>query len=87
MRDNTYWNNNGKYQAQYDEMYAAVEDGKFIWTKASSDAFYHYYRFYNDGDTPTSYRYRSDAYAEVIEARVNERIEKEWKRFKKEVAA
>lgn len=77
--ENTYWCDKGKYQKEYDEMIKA----NFEFTKTSENIFYHYNRFYNDGDTPTRYRYDEKGYAKLIEEKVNDRILKEYKRFKK----
>lgn len=49
---NTYWNNNGKFQNEYNELEL---DGK--WTKAEENAKYKYYRYYNDGDIPAGAKY------------------------------
>ena len=82
--ENSYWNHKGKYQKEYDEMLEAEHAGTFKFTKTTLNTFHSYYRFYNDGDTPTSYRYYAEKYQEIIEARVDERIVKEYKRFIKE---
>jgi hypothetical protein len=78
--ENSYWNNKGKYQKEYDEMKA---DESFEFTKATRKVFHSYYRFHNDGDTPTSYRYYAEKYQEIIEKKADERILAEYKRFKK----
>lgn len=75
----TYWNNEGEFQAEYDEMLAA----NFEFTKTSQNIFHRYYRFYNDGDCPNAYKYHQCAYAAILEEKVNDRIAKEWKRFNK----
>ena len=80
---NTYWNAEGKYQTEYDTMRKAVDDGKFEFTKATCNAFHHYYRFYNDGDLPNAYKWRKEEYAKILEEKVSDRIEKEWKRYNK----
>ena len=53
---NRYWDNTGTAQAHFDEM----EDAGFKYTKASDNAFYSYYRYYNDGDLPGWARNRHD---------------------------
>ena len=77
--ENSYWHGKGKYQKEYDEMKAA----DFEFTKATQKVFHSYYRFHNDGDTPTSYRYYAEKYQNIIEAKADERILAEYKKFKK----
>lgn len=78
---NTYWASEGKYQTEYDAMQKAVTDGVFEFTKTTLNVFHRYYRFYNDGDLPNVYRWRQEEYAEILEEKVSDRIEKEWKKF------
>lgn len=81
--NNTYWNGEGLHQKEYDEIKAAVYNSRYTLTKEASKLFHIYYRFYNDGDTPTQYRYHEVAYQGILESRMNDRIKKEYARFLK----
>jgi len=96
MSDRTYWNNNGKYQSEYNQMLKAEEAGLFTFTKTALKLFHSYYRYYNDGDLPGWARgdYKITQYGRwgkelneygesLFEEKVNERILMEWKRFNK----
>ena len=77
--ENSYWNKSGKYQKEYDEMRAS----NFEFNKTTLNAFHSYYRFHNHGDVPASYKYHAEEYQKVVEAKVDERIAREYKRFTK----
>lgn len=90
---NTYWNNNGEAQAQYDEMQAAGWE----YNQTTKAHMRRYYRYYNDGDAPAYIRYLNnpltrktsrdiralEAYEAKLEADTTKRILTEYKRFKK----
>ena len=91
--ENRYWENNGKHNKEYLEMRAA----QFEFTKTTESVFHRYYRFYNDGDAPSSiqvairlygfemaekFDYVAE-YLEKIETAVDERVVAEYKRFQK----
>ena len=79
--DRTYWSNHGKDQDIYNKMETAVDKGEWDWNKTTVDVFRRYYRFYNDGDCPNSMKYRLQEYADMLEAKADDRVLKEWKRF------
>ena len=75
----TYWNNNGKFQAEYDEMMAAG----FQFTKAENNVTYKYYRYFNDGDIPMGARYAWKHDIETyLEHQANIAVAKAYVRFK-----
>lgn len=49
MLSKTYWNSNGRFQKEYEEL--EVAEG-FKWTKSEENAKYRYHRYFNDGDLP-----------------------------------
>lgn len=77
---NTYWNGNGRYQKQLDEMEAA----EWNYTKANKAIARRYYRYYNDGDIPKGMAYCAKEFIEAkLEFQANNMIEAEYKRFLK----
>ena len=92
-----YWMNEGKEQAKYDEMVTAGWE----FSKKTEAVFHSYYRYYNDGDAPARIRwlkqmlgpYGSQDNSEIrtyearLEAKATERIEIEYRRFRKAQAA
>ena len=90
---NTYWDNNGEAQAQYEEMQAAGWE----YNQTTKNLMRRYYRYYNDGDAPAYIRYLNnpltrktsrdiralEAYEAKLEAMATERILAEYKRFQK----
>ncbi len=75
---NTYWNGNGRYQKQLDEMEAA----EWNYTKANKATARRYYRYYNDGDIPKGMAYEAKYFIEAkLEMQANRMIEAEYKRF------
>ena len=93
----TYWNREGAAQAKYDEMQAAGWE----YNQTTLDHMHRYYRYYNDGDAPARIRwlkqmlgpYGSQDNSEIrtyearLEAKATERIEIEYRRFRKAQAA
>ena len=91
--ENRYWENNGKHNKEYMEMRAA----QFEFSKATNSVFHRYYRFYNDGDAPSSvkiaikYHGFEEAsklsyvaeFLNKIEEAVDKKIVTEYKRFQK----
>ena len=90
--ERTYWGHNGAEQAKYDEMLAS--DWEF--NSRNDSVFYHYYRYFNDGDFPgwarkdwSLRRYGrfgwelNEKGLEMQEQRVTEAILREYKRFQK----
>ena len=91
--DKSYWNRQGPQQAKYDEM----QDAGWEFNPTTIDTFHRYYRFHNDGDaTPRIRRLETllgwrglqnhpeyIAYCQRMEERVTQRIEVEYRRFKK----
>lgn len=90
--DNSYWYGNGAEQAKFDEM----NESGFQFTKTSESAFHRYYRFFNDGDCPSTlkrvmqlpYEAREShpdyvSHCQKLEAKVTERILVEYRRFEK----
>lgn len=78
-QENTYWNNNGRFNAEYNEM----RKSGFEFTQAELSIFYKYHRYYNDGDMPYGTKY---AWAEDIEKWLENQadiaVAKAYKRFK-----
>lgn len=75
---NTYWNNEGQYQKEYDEMRKAGH--KF--TKNSQAVCRRYYRYYNDGDIPRGMYWDRQLVIEwKLERQANEMVKKEYARF------
>lgn len=96
MNKNTYWNNNGELQNEYNQMLKAEENGTFSFTKAAEKLFHSYYRYYNDGDLPGWARSRWDltrmgrwgrelneAGEAFLEEKVTDRLLAEWTRYLK----
>ena len=76
----TYWNNEGRFQAEYDEM---VNAG-FKFTKAEENVMYKYRRYYNDGDLPMGAAYAWTADIEkYLELQANIAVAKAYVRFTK----
>ena len=89
----TYWNRDGTAQAKYDEMEAAGWE----YSQATREHMHRYYRYYNDGDAPARIRYLKNilgyygsrenseikAYEARLEKRATERIEIEYRRFRR----
>lgn len=74
-----YWNGNGRYQKEYEEMRAANwETTKAYWTMSKR-----YYRFFNDGDLPYRGMGNETEIANRLEADMDARIASEYKRFKR----
>ena len=95
--DHCYWNRQGASQAKYDEMEAAG----WNYSKTTEETLHRYYRFYNDGDATPRIRsllwntkweaLKSNPeytdYCRRLEERVTERIELEYRRFKRAIPA
>lgn len=76
----TYWNNEGRFEAEYNEM----RNAGFNFTKAEQNAFHRYYRYFNDGDLPMGAKYAWTRDIEMyLEAQVSIAIAKAYVRFKK----
>lgn len=89
----TYWNRDGAAQAKYDEMEAAGWE----YNQTTLDHMHRYYRYHNDGDAPARIRWLKNmlgyygyqnnseikAYEAKLEAKATERIEIEYRRFKR----
>ena len=93
---NTYWNNQGTLQNEYNEMLKAEENGTFAFTKTSERLFHSYNRYYNDGDLPGWARSRWDltrmgrwgrelteAGENFFEEKITDRLLAEWARYQK----
>lgn len=89
---NSYWNNTGALQAEYDR----IREAGHKYTMETERVFYSYYRYFNDGDLPGWARGRWDLTQqgywgrelnprgeEELERRVTARIEIELRRFEK----
>ena len=75
----TYWNHEGKFNTEYEEMLSA----KFTFTKAEENAMHKYYRYYNDGDMPVGSAYYPLFNVErYLEYQANVAVAKAYKRFK-----
>lgn len=76
----TYWNNEGKFQVEYNEMLNAG----FKFTKAEQNAMNKYARYYNDGDVPSGAAYISEYHVEhYLEDQANIAVAKAYNRFNK----
>ena len=80
----TYWNNEGRFNAEYDEMIKAG----FEFTKAEKNAMHKYYRYHNDGDLPVGAKYAWTSDIEnYLEFQANVAVAKAYMRFNKENAS
>ena len=84
MEIKTYWNHEGRFNAEYDEMLGA----KFTFTKAEENAMYKYHRYYNDGDLPmgAAYAWTHDI-ERYLECQANIAVAKAYVRFKKGIVS
>lgn len=78
MNYNTYWNNNGRFQKEYDELKRVG----FKWTIAEENAKYRYFRYFNDGDRPRGSAFaNSEEIEEYLELQASIAIAKAYSRF------
>ncbi|MGN0807945.1 MAG: hypothetical protein ACI4MN_05835 [Candidatus Coproplasma sp.] len=81
MHGNTYWNSNGRFQKEYEEL--EVAEG-FKWTKSEENAKHRYYRYFNDGDLPQGTCFASkEEIQSYLEAQANIAIAKGYCRAHK----
>lgn len=83
FEESTYWNENGVFQPEYEEMMKAKKEGKYTFTKAFIVMANRYYRYFNDGANPYKKIYNRDDIEEALEADMDNRICAEYKRFTK----
>lgn len=80
MEARTYWNNNGLFQEEYEELIKS----NVKWTKSEENAKHRYYRYFNDGDIPGGATHANKKEVETyLETQASIAIAKAYKRTHK----
>lgn len=83
---NNYWNNNGRFQKEYEEMRSAIYKGEFSYNKQELNTMHKYYRYFNDGDLPkgSTFKFATFQIESYLETQANIAIAKAYLRYKKD---